>query len=121
MPAHKILVVEDEPLARNLFREVLSRDGYEVTEAADGDQALDLIRAQRFDLMISDLVMPKTDGLKLVQQVHSTYPRMPILFVTGYLSAIPGQAILQDMAEVITKPVDLDEFRSTVQRLLRSC
>ena len=117
MPAH-ILVVEDEPLARNLLREVLSRDGYEVSEAADGDQALDLVRAQRFDLMISDLVMPKTDGLKLVQQVHSAYPQMPILFVTGYHAAIPGQAILQDMGEIILKPVDLDVLRSTVQRLL---
>ena len=113
-----ILVVEDDPLGRYLVCEVLRREGYQVEEARDGAEALDVVRTKRIDLVITDLVMPKLNGFKFVDQLRLIEPRMPIIFTTGYLSAITGKTLLQDIAEVLTKPIEFDALRSTVQRLL---
>ena len=70
--------------------------------------------------MITDFVMPRLNGLKFVEQLHPLQPRLPIILISGYLSAISGKAILDNVAEVIPKPFELDVLRSTVQRLLKS-
>jgi CheY-like chemotaxis protein len=119
--AASVLVVEDDHLNRNLICKVLRNEGHQVFEACDGAEALDLLYARHFDLVITDFVMPRLNGLKLVEQLHPLQPRLPIIFITGYLSAISGKAILDDnVAEVIPKPFELDVLRSTVQRLLES-
>jgi YesN/AraC family two-component response regulator len=61
---------------------------------------------QRFDLMITDFVMPKVNGLKLVEQVHSLRPRLAIIFITGYLARSSAKAILDDAGEVLLKPFE---------------
>jgi FixJ family two-component response regulator len=62
--------------------------------------------------------MPKLNGLKFVEQLHRLQPTLPIIFITGYLSTISGQTILDEVAEVLPKPFELSVLRSTVQRLL---
>jgi CheY-like chemotaxis protein len=103
-----------------LICQVLRNEGHQVVEACDGAEALDLLYAQHFDLVITDFVMPRLNGLKLVEQLHPLGPRLPIIFITGYLSAISGKAILDNVAEVIPKPFKFDDLRSTVQRVLES-
>ena len=117
--AANVLVVEDDRLNRDLICKVLRNEGHQVVEASDGAEGLDLLYAQRFDLVITDFVMPRLNGLKFVEQLHPQ-PRLPIIFITGYLSTTSGKAILDDVAEVIPKPFELDVLRSTVQRLLKS-
>ena len=73
-----------------------------------------------FDLVITDFMMPKLNGIKFVEHLHSLQPRMPIIFMTGFLSVISGKTILDDVAEVLAKPFELDVLRSTVHRLLDS-
>jgi CheY-like chemotaxis protein len=116
--AASILVVEDDPLGRNLICEVLRSDGHQLVEASDGTEALELLQTQPFNLVIVDFVMPKLDGLKLVDHLHSVSPRMPLLLISGYMSEDSGKKILQETAEFLPKPFDLDVLRSTVQRLL---
>ena len=119
MPAN-VLVVEDDRLNRNLICKVLRDEGHQIVEASDGAEALELLYAQRFDLVITDFVMPRLNGLKFVEQLHSLQPRLPIILITGYLSAISGKAILDNVAEIISKPFELDVLRSTVHRMLWS-
>jgi CheY-like chemotaxis protein len=118
--AANILVVDDDRLNRKLISEVLCKQGHRVVEACDGALALEILQMLRFDLVITDFVMPRLDGLKFVEHLHSLQPRMPIVFMTGYLSVISGKAILEDVAEVLGKPFELDVLRSTVHRLLES-
>jgi CheY-like chemotaxis protein len=118
--AANVLVVEDDRLNRNLICKVLRQEGHRVVEACDGAEGLELLYAQHFDLVITDFVMPRLNGIKFVEQLHPLQPRLPIIFITGYLSAISGKAILDNVAEVIPKPFELDVLRSTVQRLLKS-
>ncbi|SRR5258707_3077858 len=115
-----VLVVEDDRLNRNLICKVLRNEGHQIVEASDGAEALELLYAQRFDLVITDFVMPRLNGLKLVEHLHLLQPRLPIIFITGYLSTVSGKAILDNVAEFLPKPFELDVLRSTVQRLLES-
>lgn len=117
--AANILVVEDDLLNRYLICKVLRYEGYQIAEASDGTEALELLGVQRFDLVITDFVMPKLNGLKFLEQLHFLHPRIPIILITAYRSVISG-AILDDVAEVLQKPCELDVLRSTVQRLLES-
>jgi CheY-like chemotaxis protein len=118
--AANILVVEDDLLNRNLICKVLRKEGHQVVEACDGAIALEILQVLPFDLVITDFMMPKLNGIKFVEHLHSLQPRMPIIFITGFLSVISGKTILDDVAEVLAKPFELDVLRSTVHRLLDS-
>jgi CheY-like chemotaxis protein len=113
-----ILVVEDDPRGRYLICEVLRREGYQVEEAGDGTEALEIVRTQRVNLVITDLVMPKLNGFKFLEQLHLINPQMPVIFITGYLSVVAGKKLLQDVAEIIPKPFEFDALRSAVRRAL---
>jgi CheY-like chemotaxis protein len=115
----KILVVEDDAIGRDLICETLRGEG-QLFEAANGAEALELFHAQCFDLVITDFVMPKLNGLKLIEQLHLLQPTLPIIFITAYLSIISPKIMLKDVAEVLPKPFELDFLRSSVQRLLVS-
>lgn len=113
-----VLVVEDDRSNRDLISKVLRLDGHQVLEACDGTIALEMLQALRCDLVITDFLMPKLNGIKFVEQLHTLEPRIPILLITGYLSAMCGTTILDKVADVLAKPFDLNVLRSTVLRLL---
>jgi CheY-like chemotaxis protein len=118
--ATNILVVDDDRLNRQLISKVLRQEGYQVVEACDGALALEILQMLRFDLVITDFVMPKLNGIEFVEQIHTLQPRTPIIFITGFVSVISGEAILQEVTEVLPKPFELGVLRSTVQRVLDS-
>ena len=97
---------------------MLRREGHRVLEACDGAIALEMLQALRCDLVITDFVMPKLNGVKFVEQLHTLQPQMPIILITGYLSAVSGTTIVDKVAEFLAKPFELDVLRSTVRRLL---
>ena len=114
-----ILVVDDDRMNRELISRTLRKDGHRIVEACDGALALEILQAISFDLVITDFVMPKLNGIKLAEQLHSLRPQTPVIFVTGYLSVISDKNILDGMvAEFFAKPFELSALRSTVHRLL---
>ncbi len=78
-----ILLVEDEELLRAGVQEVLEIQGYRVITAPDGEQALACLAAQTIDLIITDLVMPKMDGVDFVKQLRTIKPDLPVIVVSG--------------------------------------
>lgn len=78
-----ILLVEDEELLRAGVQEVLEIQGYKVITAPDGEQALAFLAAQTIDLIITDLVMPKMDGVDFVKQLRKIKPDLPVIVVSG--------------------------------------
>jgi DNA-binding NtrC family response regulator len=115
--AGKILIVEDGTITRRNLSVLLSDEGYDVDQAGDGVQALEIIAEQPFDLVLSDIVMPRMDGLKLLQELQFVAPQMPVMIMTSYvsdtLSSVPAGA-----AEFIRKPFVLDDLLFKVQRAL---
>lgn len=115
----RILIVEDDLVTRTNLSVLLKDEGYDVAEAADGLQALEILDRREFDLVLSDVVMPGLDGLKLLQWVKSSLPQIPVVIMTSYVSSslasTPAGA-----AELIRKPVLLDELLAKLERTLRS-
>jgi DNA-binding NtrC family response regulator len=116
--AEKILVVEDESFTRRNIRQFLDDEGYQVKEAAHGGEALEMLQKEDFNLVITDLVMPHVNGIRLVESIHANWPWTSAVLLTAYLSTAAGNMILQGRAEVVTKPLDLGQLLATVKRLL---
>jgi DNA-binding NtrC family response regulator len=117
MTTGKILIVEDDAITRRNLSVLLKDEGYDVDQAGDGVQALEILAGRPFDLVLSDIVMPRMDGLKLLQQLQAMAPQMPVVIMTSYvsdsLSSVPAGA-----AEFIRKPFVLDDLLFKVQRVL---
>ncbi len=117
---HKILLVEDEEsLARGLQFN-LEAEGYKVTLARNGKEALELFAHQDFDLVILDVMLPYHDGFEIAKYIRSRTQQLPILFLTARRSAgdkIRGLKIGAD--DYLTKPFSLDELLLRVQRILQ--
>ena len=112
------LVVEDHPDFRDLLSLMLRRLGYTVVDAADGEQALELASNTQPDLIVTDLGLPKVNGLELVQRLHSDRLRCPVIMLTAYDPADYSDAARKAGCDVLlSKPVDLDQFASVVSSL----
>jgi CheY-like chemotaxis protein len=118
--AQNILIVEDDRLNRELLSKVLRQEGYQVLEACDGDIALKILQVLPCDLVITDFLMPMLNGIEFVDQLRSLQPQMPVIFITGYLSAISDKKIVDEVAEILAKPFEPNVLRSSVRRLLDS-
>jgi len=116
--AQNIMVVEDDRLNRALLSKVLRQEGYQVLEACDGDLALKILQAFPCDLVITDFLMPILNGIEFVRQLRSFQPQIPIIFITGYLSAVSDKKIIDEVAEILAKPFEPHVLRSSVHRLL---
>jgi two-component system cell cycle response regulator DivK len=119
----KILIAEDRPSSRELIRTVLEGCGYEISEAADGRQAVELARRENPDLLIVDLQMPALDGLGVLAELRNDerFADVPIVALTA--SAMQGdreRALEAGFTEYITKPVNLKFLREEITRLLNA-
>jgi CheY-like chemotaxis protein len=112
-----LLLVEDEAIPRYAFAKLLRFHGHEVMEAKDGLEALTLLDKYAFDLIITDLVMPRLDGFALIAQLRETSPNLPIILLSGYTAEYAAAAI-EGATEFLPKPIDAPVLIATVQRLL---
>jgi len=114
-----ILVVDDEEAMREFLTVLLEKQGYRVIAAADGGQALELIAHQSPDLVISDVRMPKMDGIGLLTGIRKTDPHLPVIMMTAYASMDSTiQAMRLGADDYITKPFRIDEIRLVVEKAL---
>lgn len=112
------LVVEDEARIRELFTQFLKMKGYRVFEAKDGQEAMDVVRHQAFDLVIMDVKMPRLGGIDALQQIRSASPATKVLFITGFGLTDEIEAVLQEgSVECIRKPFTFEQLITTVQRI----
>ncbi len=117
-PPH-VLVVDDEEIARTNLEHVLKKEGYAVRTAANGLEALELVRVWSFDLIVTDLKMDKMDGMTLLAEAGRLSPSTQIIIVTGYATVNSAvEAMRTGAAHYLTKPISLDSLRSTVRELL---
>lgn len=117
----QILVVDDEPNLRRVLGAQLSRDGYEVHAAADGEEALRILHEQYIDAVITDLRMPGLDGLSLLKRALALEPELPVIMITAHGTVDNAVEALKSGAfDYITKPFDQNEVRNVVRKALRT-
>lgn len=112
-----ILVVDPEPMMRNLLTKILSRDGYKVIVAEDSEAALSALENHAVDIIISDSKMPGSDGFELLKIVNRKYPRTVSIMMTAYGDTYTiKDALLLGADEYITKPFKSFEISLVVER-----
>ena len=115
----KILVIDDDDSGREALTMLLQSAGYEVTSAATGESALDLIDREQYQVIVSDLFLPDKSGLDILQNVQKVSPSTEVIVVTGHASAQTAVRAMKEGAfDYITKPIDFDELKIVVSKAL---
>jgi CheY-like chemotaxis protein/c-di-GMP-binding flagellar brake protein YcgR len=114
-----ILLVEDEEPLREVLAEGLRQQGHTIVEAGNGKEALDLALRTRIDLIITDLMMPKMNGWRLMAALRERGLDVPVIIITAYMNQ-EGQEVLtsKDISSFLVKPIDLDEMATMVDDVL---
>jgi len=120
MSEERILVVDDEPdMVENLVR-ILRREGYRCSSATEARKALELLEAQRPDLVLTDLKMPDVDGMEILRRAHAVDPAMPVIMITAFSTIESAVAAIKEGAfDYLPKNFSIDQLRVSVERALR--
>ena len=119
----RILIIDDEQPVRSVFRRALERAGHEVSEAGDGQAGLKQIAQSSFDLVVTDIVMPKMEGVEFIFQVHREQPDLKVIAMSGGGRVAPKAYL--DMARaagavsVLAKPFTIEALLAAVDAALK--
>ena len=116
---YTILVVDDEELMRYLVVSYLSKLGHSCLTAVDGMDALDKIKGNRIDAVITDIKLPNMDGMTLTREISRKYPELPIMIMTAFNEEYSeGTTISAGAREFLKKPFTLDEFAVRLNKMI---
>lgn len=119
MPKEKILIVDDEQSMRELLTIMLKREGYLVTSASNGEEAVKLLNREIFDLAITDIKMPKLNGLELLKVLKEIAPQTIVLMITAFASTETAvEAMKEGAYDYLTKPFKIDEVKLIIKNAL---
>jgi DNA-binding NtrC family response regulator len=115
----RVLLVDDQPELRRIFRRTLVKLGHEVVEASNGRAAIALVRQQHFDVVLSDVRMPDMDGLELLQQLGELDAELPVVLVSGGLDAEAERAAAEYGAfDYLMKPLAFEKLQDSTARAI---
>ena len=114
-----ILLAEDDESLRRFLAAALERAGHAVTQFGDGAQAFECLKDARFDLLLSDIVMPGLDGIELAKRATDLHPALKIMFITGFAAvALHPASEAPRHAKVLSKPFHLRDLVNEVERMI---
>ena len=113
MKAAKILIVDDELNMRLVLKAMLKKEGYEVVTAADGLEALKILREEKIAVVATDLKMPRLDGMGLLDRIMQDDPALPVIILTAYGTVANAvDALKKGAFDYLTKPFEQDELKT---------
>jgi two-component system cell cycle response regulator CpdR len=116
----RILLAEDDEAMRLYLARALERVGYEVQSVDNGAAALPLLERERFDLLLTDIVMPEMDGIELAQRAAEICPDVRVMFITGFAAVALKAGRRTPEAKVLSKPFHLKDLVMEVDRMFQS-
>jgi DNA-binding NtrC family response regulator len=117
----KILIVDDELNMRLVLSAMLKKEGYEISAASDGKEALQILKSNKFAVVITDLKMPGIDGMELLSAMTEHYPEIPVIMITAHGTiATAVEALKKGAFDYITKPFDLDDLKNIVSKAIKT-
>ncbi len=116
----KVLVVDDQSIVRETIEDILNREGYDISSASSGEEALEMMHKEKFDILLSDIKMPGMSGLELVEKAHHEVPDVVSILLTAYPSVDSiDQAIIRLGAfDYLLKPVRREKLCKIIARAM---
>jgi len=117
----RILVVDDDEALRSVLSNELKNEGYIVETAADGDEAIEIVKQRKFDLALLDIKMPHVDGFQVLQYLKKEHPVIKVIMLTGFAdlkNAIEAKKLGAD--DFVSKPYDIVDLVTTIERAITS-
>ncbi len=114
----KILLVDDNIQFRSIIAEILKDDdeGFSVSVSGDGVAALESLKIEQFDILITDINMPRMDGIALFHKVRELYPQLPVVIISGFVHDSLSDRLLSEGAfHVFRKPFDIKLFKDVIK------
>ena len=117
----KILLIDDDPMIIRTVDNLLKRDGYEISLCSSGQEAIEAVKKQSFDLLVVDIRMPKIDGVETARQIKQSLKQgghsqnIPIVFITGYMD-LDHCVEAGQLGKVLFKPFDMLDFLGVVRK-----
>jgi two-component system, cell cycle response regulator CpdR len=115
----RILLAEDDQVMREYLTRALERSGYAVSAVDRGTAAIPLLESERFDLLLTDIVMPEMDGIELARRAGEMVPDLRVMFITGFAAVTLKAGREMPNARVLSKPFHLRELVMEVDRLFQ--
>jgi len=117
----KILIVDDELNMRLVLSATLKKEGFEVSSASNGREALQILQSNKIAVVITDLKMPGIDGMELLSRISGTYPEIPVIMITAHGTiATAVEALKKGAFDYITKPFDLDDLKNIISKAVKT-
>lgn len=119
LPMQRILLAEDDESMRGFLERALVRAGYDVTSFANGEEAYHRLQQEPFTLLLTDIVMPRMDGIELARKASEIDPELKIMFITGFAAVVLNcDVAAAKEARVLSKPFHLKDLVREVERVL---
>lgn len=113
----KVLIVDDEVDLVEVFEMMLQRKGYETTKAYSGFEGLEAMRNDQFDLILSDIRMPKCDGIQFFSILKEEFDDLPpFIFMTGFSEVSEGEILKMGARELLKKPIEMAKLLATLEK-----
>jgi two-component system cell cycle response regulator CpdR len=116
----KILLAEDDSSMREYLARALERVGYAVKAVGCGTEAMPLLQAESFDLLLTDIVMPEMDGIELAQKASVIDPSIRVMFITGFAAVALQSGRTAPEAKMLSKPFHLKDLVAEVDRMFQT-
>ena len=116
----RILLAEDDSSMRDYLQRSLTRVGYDVDAVGCGTEAIPLLEAGRYDLLLTDIVMPEMDGIELAQKASAIDAAIKVMFITGFAAVALQSGRTSPEAKLLSKPFHLKDLVAEVDRMFQS-
>ncbi|HUT53660.1 MAG TPA: diguanylate cyclase [bacterium] len=115
----RILVVDDDQFYQEFCAEILGEEGYQIKSTYTGEEALEILKREKFDIMLLDLIMPGADGVEILEATKQINPQMDVIMMTGYASVESAvRSLKSGAADYLTKPLNPEELKLTIKRTI---
>jgi len=115
----RILVIDDEEFVRNVLTAILTEQGHQVIKVASAEEALPLVESHEFDLVFTDLAMPKINGIAAATQIKERRPEIKVVLMSGYGAETASEGVGKGVIDgAISKPFDLAEINQAIEKVL---
>ncbi len=115
----RILIVDDNLMMRKLIRNIFTNEDYDIVEAENGIEGLDIARRHEIDLVITDIIMPVMEGLELIMHLKRDFPEIKIIAISGGKPYYLYMAKKLGIEGIFTKPLNLQQFLGAVKKLVQ--